>query len=59
MYYISNIDNSIHNINELSPFEYKIIDNGRVISILSKDGEEIDKCDLYESLGDLIENNLE
>ena len=53
-YFISNIDNGIHNAID---YQNKlIIDWGqwKEISILDSEGGEIDSCTLYETLNDLL-----
>lgn len=54
-YFISNIDNGIHNAIDYP--NKRIIDWGqwKEISILDSEGGEIDSCTLYETLNDLLE----
>lgn len=49
-YFISNIDNQIHNTNDIDNF----IIIGDVINILNEDGEEIDCCVVYDTIGELM-----
>lgn len=52
-YYISNLDNQIHNTMDR---QHNIIEHGdwTEISIIDDDGYEIDSCSLYKSLEDLL-----
>ena len=52
-YYISNIDNQIHNSNDRL---HNIIEHGKwtEISIIDSDGGETESCCLYKTLKDLL-----
>ena len=53
-YFISNSDNKIYNTKNVNCNVSETI-NGVVIEILSEEGEVIDSCDGYETIGDLME----
>jgi hypothetical protein len=53
-YYISNIDNQIHNVSDKLHNIIKHDDGTVSISLIDEDGCECDYCTLYNTLQDLL-----